>query len=227
MSRTTRVLGGAGVGYLHRIAIILLGLWLTPFLLRRVGQHEYGLWLVAGQLLGYLALLDLGVLAILPREVAALSGQADKAKAGADIAALLARVGALMRRWQLARAVDRVCARLVVPARRLVRFEQAAHSGLCRFRAAVSAAHPAGGAAGRSGNAVPGRRAAHRLDSRYGVHHRARHHGRWSVHAGRRLGDHHRGAGRCGVVALAKPLAAACDKRAAGSSLRSSRVRSG
>ena len=101
MSRTTRVLGGAGVGYLHQIAIILLGLWLTPFLLRRVGQHEYGLWLVAGQLLGYLALLDLGVLAILPREVAALSGQADKAKAGADIAALLARVGALMRRWQL------------------------------------------------------------------------------------------------------------------------------
>ena len=84
-----------------QIAIILLGLWLTPFLLRRVGQHEDGLWLVAGQLLGYLALLDLGVLAILPREVAALSGQADKAKAGADIAALLARIGALMRRWQL------------------------------------------------------------------------------------------------------------------------------
>lgn len=101
MSRTTRFLGGAGIGYFHQIAIILIGLWLTPFLLHRVGQHEYGLWLVAGQLLGYLALLDLGVLAILPREVAALSGQTDKAKAGDDIAALLARVGWIMRRWQL------------------------------------------------------------------------------------------------------------------------------
>ena len=101
MSRTTRFLGGAGIGYVHQLAVILLGLWLTPFVLRRVGQHEYGLWLVAGQLLGYLALLDLGVLAILPREVAALSGQANKAKASTDIATLLARVRSIMRRWQL------------------------------------------------------------------------------------------------------------------------------
>ena len=101
MSRTKRVLGGAGIGYLHQIAVILLGLWLTPFLLRRLGQHEYGLWLVAGQLLGYLALLDLGVLAILPRDVAVLFGQPDKIKAHAEIAGLLARVRSLMRRWQL------------------------------------------------------------------------------------------------------------------------------
>lgn len=101
MSRTRRILGGATIGYLHQAAVLLLGIWLTPFLLRRVGQHEYGLWLVAGQLLGYLALLDLGVLAILPREVAALSGQADKAQARLAIAGLLARIRAIVRRWQL------------------------------------------------------------------------------------------------------------------------------
>src|SRR5713101_6058139 len=100
MSRTRRILGGASLGYLHQAAIILLGLWLTPFLLRRVGQHEYGLWLVAGQLLGYLALLDLGVLAILPREVAFLSGQSDKDGANDQIAGLLARVRTIVR-WQL------------------------------------------------------------------------------------------------------------------------------
>ena len=101
MSRTRRILGGASIGYLHQAAVIVLGIWLTPFLLRRVGQHEYGLWLVAGQLLGYLALLDLGVLAILPREVAALSGQADKARARVAIADLLARIRGIVRTWQL------------------------------------------------------------------------------------------------------------------------------
>ena len=77
MSRTRRILGGTTFGYLHQAAIVLVGLWLTPFLLRQVGQHEYGLWLVVGQLLGYLTLLDLGVLAILPREVAFASGRAN------------------------------------------------------------------------------------------------------------------------------------------------------
>jgi len=64
------MLGGTGIAYGHQAAIVLVGIWLTPFLLHRLGQHHLGLWLVAGQLLGYLALLDLGVIAILPREVA-------------------------------------------------------------------------------------------------------------------------------------------------------------
>jgi O-antigen/teichoic acid export membrane protein len=100
-SRTTRVIGGAGIGYIHQAGVILLGLWLTPFLLRNLGQHDYGLWLVAGQLLGYLALLDLGVLAILPREVAQLSGQPDKLRAAENIAALLARVRHILTSWLL------------------------------------------------------------------------------------------------------------------------------
>jgi O-antigen/teichoic acid export membrane protein len=100
VSRTKRILGGATVGYAHQAAVILLGLWLTPFLLHRVGQREYGLWLVAGQLLGYLVLLDLGVLAILPREVAHASGQSGIEGAGDRIAALIAQVRRIVR-WQL------------------------------------------------------------------------------------------------------------------------------
>ena len=100
MSRTRRILGGTGVGYLHQAAIILVGLWLTPFLLHRVGQTEYGLWLVAGQLLGYLALLDLGVLAILPREIAFAFGQTGIGGADGRIAGLIAQVRAIVR-WQL------------------------------------------------------------------------------------------------------------------------------
>jgi O-antigen/teichoic acid export membrane protein len=98
MSRTKRIVGGAGIGYLHQALILLVGLWLTPFLLARVGHEEYGLWLVAGQLLGYLDLLDLGVLNILPREVAFASGQ-DGAKSDLIIG-LIGRVRRIVR-WQL------------------------------------------------------------------------------------------------------------------------------
>jgi O-antigen/teichoic acid export membrane protein len=100
MSRTERVIGGTTISYLHQAAVVLLGLWLTPFLLRRVGQHGYGLWLVAGQLLGYLTLLDLGVIAILPREIAFASGRPDRQAADELIASLVMQVRRIVR-WQL------------------------------------------------------------------------------------------------------------------------------
>jgi O-antigen/teichoic acid export membrane protein len=50
--------------------VALTGLVLTPFLLGRLGDADFGRWLVVGQVLGLLGLLDLGVTAILPREVA-------------------------------------------------------------------------------------------------------------------------------------------------------------
>lgn len=76
MTRTRRFLRGVGAGYLNQALVTLVGLWLVRFLLFRLGQHDYGLWLVAGQLLGYLALLDLGVVALLPREAAYATGRA-------------------------------------------------------------------------------------------------------------------------------------------------------
>lgn len=97
MSRTRRILSGTGIAYAHQAALILVGLWLTPFLLRHVGQHALGLWLVVTQLLGYLALLDLGVLAILPREVAVASGAADGARV---VGSLVAHVRSIVR-WQV------------------------------------------------------------------------------------------------------------------------------
>lgn len=76
MSRTVKFLGGVGFGYLNQFVMMLAGLWLTPFLLRRVGQSEYGLWLVGTQVLTYLTLMDLGVMALLPRETAYAVGRA-------------------------------------------------------------------------------------------------------------------------------------------------------
>lgn len=76
MSRTRRLLRGASVGYFNQALFTLVGLWLVRFLLFRLGQRDYGLWLVAGQMLGYLALLDFGVVALLPRETAYATGRA-------------------------------------------------------------------------------------------------------------------------------------------------------
>jgi O-antigen/teichoic acid export membrane protein len=99
VSRTRRILGGASLAYVQQAAIMIVGLWLTPFLLHRIGQHDLGLWLVAGQLLGYFALLDLGVVAMLPREVAFVVGQ-DKGAGAAPIAGVVAQVRRIVR-WQM------------------------------------------------------------------------------------------------------------------------------
>ncbi len=75
MTRTHRFLGGVSVGYLSLVLTTVVGLWLTPFLLGRIGTHEYGLWLITTQILGYLMLLDLGVVALAPRETAYATGR--------------------------------------------------------------------------------------------------------------------------------------------------------
>lgn len=85
MSRTRRFLGGLGVGYASQAVMTLVGLWLVQFLLDQLGRELYGLWLVAGQFLGYVALLDLGVVALLPRETAWATGR------GEPVAPVLAR----------------------------------------------------------------------------------------------------------------------------------------
>jgi O-antigen/teichoic acid export membrane protein len=84
-SRLGRFAGGLGLGYLHTLLVLVVGLWLTPFLLRELGSHDYGLWLLTSQVLVYLALMDIGVVALVPREVAFAvgrgSGPADAAPA--------------------------------------------------------------------------------------------------------------------------------------------------
>ena len=85
MTRTRRFLGGVGLGYTNQVLVTVAGLWLTPFLLHRIGQHDYGLWLVGAQLLGYLALLDFGIVGLLPRATAYATGRARGVVAAKDL----------------------------------------------------------------------------------------------------------------------------------------------
>jgi len=100
VTRTHRFLGGLSLGYFYLGLVTVVGLWLTPFLLGRIGQHEYGLWLITTQILGYLMLLDLGVVALAPRETAFATGRALGGEAESDLAQTLARFRRVVR-WQI------------------------------------------------------------------------------------------------------------------------------
>lgn len=75
-TRTQRFLGGLSLGYVSMLLTTLVSFLLTPFMLRRIGEHDWGLWLVGTQITAYLAMLDLGVLGLLPRETAYAKGRA-------------------------------------------------------------------------------------------------------------------------------------------------------
>jgi O-antigen/teichoic acid export membrane protein len=85
MSRSKRFLGGLGFGYLYQVIVLTAAVWLTPFLIRHIGQHDFGLWGVGAQLISYLGLMDLGIVALLPREVAYATGRAIAQSAPADL----------------------------------------------------------------------------------------------------------------------------------------------
>ena len=99
LSRTRRFFGGLASGYAHQIIVTVVGLWLTAFLLIQLGEEEYGLWLLVAQLLGYLALLDLGVVALLPREAAYATGRAGGAEAATELSLIVGRTVRLVL-WQ-------------------------------------------------------------------------------------------------------------------------------
>lgn len=100
MSRTRRFLASLGIGYVCQALVILVGLWLTPFLINRIGQHDYGLWLVGIQLMTYLMLVDFGVVALLPRETAYATGRAGSPERATDLPEIIGQTARLVL-WQM------------------------------------------------------------------------------------------------------------------------------
>lgn len=100
MSRTTKFIGGISFGYAAQALTTLVGLLITPFLLGRIGQHDYGLWLVGAQVLAYLSLLDFGLIALLPRETAFATGRASRIEEASDLPLLVGQTARLIA-WQM------------------------------------------------------------------------------------------------------------------------------
>ena len=91
MSRTHRFVGGVVLGHVHLVLVTIVGLWMTPFLLRLLGEQAFGFWLIAQQLLGYLLLMDVGVNALLPRETAFATGRTGSVAQAVDLPLVVAR----------------------------------------------------------------------------------------------------------------------------------------
>jgi len=75
VTRTRKVAGSVFLSLTSQVAAMVVGLWLTRFILFRLGQHDYGVWLIILQSLGYVALADIGVVAVLPRQTAFVTGK--------------------------------------------------------------------------------------------------------------------------------------------------------
>jgi O-antigen/teichoic acid export membrane protein len=100
MSRTRRLLRGAAAYYVSQLIMLVASLWVTPFILSRVGPFDFGMWLVGLQVLAYLALADLGVMAVVPRATAAATGQLGREALARELPALLGRTARLVA-WQV------------------------------------------------------------------------------------------------------------------------------
>jgi O-antigen/teichoic acid export membrane protein len=100
MTRTRRFLGGLGFGVAGTVLVTVAGLWLTPFFLDRLGQQDFGRWLVVLQVAAYLGLLDLGVVALLPRDTAIVTGRpGDREGDAPELQQVIARAMGLVG-WQ-------------------------------------------------------------------------------------------------------------------------------
>ena len=96
MSRSRKFVGGLLLTYGYQGLLILAGLWLTPFYLGRIGQHDYGLWLVGTQLLTYLTLTDFGVVALLPLETAYATGRGGGVENATDLPDIVGRTARIV-----------------------------------------------------------------------------------------------------------------------------------
>src|SRR5262245_2328549 len=78
MSRTRRAAVAAAFQYTQFALALVSGFVLFPLTIRYLGAYDNGLWLITGELAGYLLLGDLGVFAVLPWLVAAKDGAGDR-----------------------------------------------------------------------------------------------------------------------------------------------------
>src|SRR5262245_19910640 len=73
-----RLLVGAVTNWLAFAATLLVGFFLTPYLVRRLGDGPYGVWAFVESILAYLTLFDLGIAACVVRFVARFHTTGDR-----------------------------------------------------------------------------------------------------------------------------------------------------
>lgn len=73
-----RVVRNAGFIVLARVWFLAVGVFLTPYILKRLGDDQYGIWLLIGAFVGYLGLADFGLKASFVKFVAEYHARGDQ-----------------------------------------------------------------------------------------------------------------------------------------------------
>jgi O-antigen/teichoic acid export membrane protein len=116
VSRARRILGGLGLGYLNLAVVMIAGIWLTRFFISHLGERRYGLWLIGTQFIGYALLLDVGVLQLLPRQVAFATGRSRGWRDARDLPVLIGETFRLVLYQAPALALVATAGVLLIPA---------------------------------------------------------------------------------------------------------------
>lgn len=136
-SRTAKFAWAAGLGWCYQGLVFAVGVWLTRFLVARLGDRVLGWWAQAVAVVGYLGLIDFGLSAMLPREVAAAVGRAGGWARAADLPGVLARF-VRFALWQFPPAVGVAAACFLV----LTRGGEAPVAATAGLVAAATLAYP-------------------------------------------------------------------------------------
>jgi O-antigen/teichoic acid export membrane protein len=78
MARTRKAILSAAFAYAQFVLSMATAYLLLPFILGKLGARDYGLWLATGELLGYLAMTDLGVFSVLPWLIGIAEGKGER-----------------------------------------------------------------------------------------------------------------------------------------------------
>src|SRR5262245_29023210 len=73
-----RLLVGAVTNWLAFAATLVVGFFLTPYVVRRLGDGPYGVWAFVESLIAYFTLFDLGIAACVVRFVARFHATGDR-----------------------------------------------------------------------------------------------------------------------------------------------------
>src|SRR5512134_1449246 len=78
MTRVARASVATAFGYLRFGLALVAGLLVVPFVIGELGARVYGFWLASGEVLGYAAMADFGLLGTMPWLIAEADGRRDR-----------------------------------------------------------------------------------------------------------------------------------------------------
>ena len=80
-----KIIHGSGLRVVGLVANTMIAFFLMPFLVRHLGDRDYGFWALAGAILGYYGILDFGIVSAVQFYVAKALGEKDSDSANRTI----------------------------------------------------------------------------------------------------------------------------------------------